>query len=369
MASATTATATRPTATLSANGSASSPMPSARGNLQDSVYRPNGQNNANQQANRGPSPEQQQQQQQQQQQPQQQQQQQQQLPPQQLPQVPQPQGQNQGPPLAPDIQAIMQNPALMAMFANMWQHNMPRQQFQAPPPPMPAAPAGQNGPRPQRASTPIGTAGRRPPGSPSGLTNDFRDLRAASVANTPRSQLGHPLTVTSTPHYIPAAEQALQIHKNAAEVAKNQAEMFTGCAEMMQMMADAMPNPPAEAQNLIAEFTQKAIWAHRDAQAKRTGIQNAQRVTQYYETPIMKPDFPYPDPERHVRVNHKELIMLTGYFDPKDPSAVFKHTWQKLLDYARMNEYQEEHYMQALGAILKGEAMRSSLSSSLWTEA
>jgi hypothetical protein len=48
--------------------------------------------------------------------------------------------------------------------------------------------------------------------------------------------------------------------------------------------------------------------------------------------------------------------MLTGYFDPKDPSAVFKHTWQKLLDYARMNEYQEEHYMQALGAILKGEA-------------
>ena len=48
--------------------------------------------------------------------------------------------------------------------------------------------------------------------------------------------------------------------------------------------------------------------------------------------------------------------MLTGYFDPADKSAEFKHTWQKLYDYATMNEYQETHYMQALGAILKGEA-------------
>ncbi len=40
----------------------------------------------------------------------------------------------------------------------------------------------------------------------------------------------------------------------------------------------------------------------------------------------------------------------------KDKSADFKHTWQKLLDYGTMNDFQEEHYLQALGSILRGEA-------------
>jgi len=141
--------------------------------------------------------------------------------------------------------------------------------------------------------------------------------------------------ITTTPHYIPAAEQ---IHKNAAKTAKNQTDFFTGCAEMMQLMANSIPNPPAEAQHLIRDFTEKAIWAHRDAQAKHSGILNAQRVTQYYETPIMMPDFPYPVPARNVKVNHKELLMLTGYFDPMDKSADFKPTWQKLYDYGGMKE-------------------------------
>jgi len=163
--------------------------------------------------------------------------------------------------------------------------------------------------------------------------------------------MGQTMAATSAPHYIPAAEQALQTHKNAAESAKNQAKLFTGCAEMMQMMANAMPNPPPEAHNLIRDFTEKAIWAHRYAQAKRSGILNAQRVTRYYETPITKPDFPYGDPVADIRVNHKEMLTLTGYFDPADKSADFKHTWQKLYDYATMNEYQEDYYMQALGAI------------------
>jgi len=378
MATQNTDTGTRPKVTLSANGAASTsnPQQTPRGNVQDNTYRPNGQQggaNPNG-AQRVPTPEQQQQALLQQQQALQIQQalQQQQAAQQQQQALQQQQNalQNQQPPQGvpplqvqlppdnnnPDLQAMMQNPAMMALFANMLQNAQQQQQPQPQPQISPIRHARDNGPRPRGASTPTGTRGRRPPGSPTNITQDFGNMRAGSASDTPRSQMGQTMMSAKAPHYIPAAEQALQIHKNAAETARNQADLFSGCADMMQMMANLMPNPPPEAQNLIRDFTEKAIWAHRDAQAKRNGILDAQRVTKYYETPIMKPDFPYGDPAHEVRVNHKELLMLTGYFDPADKSAEFKHTWQKLYDYATMNEFQETHYMQALGAILKGEA-------------
>jgi hypothetical protein len=165
-----------------------------------------------------------------------------------------------------------------------------------------------------------------------------------------------PERLSTVPTYIPAAEQALQIHKNAAASAKANADMFSGLAEFMNAMSANQPHPPEGIQRMVHTFTQKAILAERDAKAKNEGLLQAQRVTRYYETPIARPSFPVPDSRRYTRVNHKELLMLTGYFDPNDKTHDFKHTWQKLLDYGTMNEFQEEHYMQALGSILKGEA-------------
>jgi hypothetical protein len=189
------------------------------------------------------------------------------------------------------------------------------------------------------------------------LTQQMRNLRTASEAPTPPEQLDHiPPWGNSNPTYIPAAEQALQIHKNAAEAARKNADLFSGFAELVNALAKSVPNLPPEMPTLVSQFTKKALLAGKEAQAKTDGIRRAQRVTNYYETPIAKPAFPMLMDDRPIRVNHKELLMLTGYFDPADKSSDFKHTWQKLLDYASMNSYQEDHYMQALGSILKGEA-------------
>jgi len=188
------------------------------------------------------------------------------------------------------------------------------------------------------------------------LTQQMNNLRTVDTPRTPSAIIPHPERLATTPTYIPAAEQALQIHKNAADAARTNADLFSGFAEFMNIMAESHPNPPAGIPQMVHTFTQKAILAQRDANAKTEGLQHAQRVTRYYETPIAKPAFPVPDHRRFIRVNHKELLMLTGYFDPNDKSHDFKHTWQKLLDYGSMNEFQEEHYMQALGSILKGEA-------------
>jgi len=121
-------------------------------------------------------------------------------------------------------------------------------------------------------------------------------------------------------------------------------------------MTRTHPNPPESLPTMADNFARQAILAEQEAKSRLDGLKTARQVTSYYETPIARPTFPTPDPRNRVRVNHKELLMLTGYFDPADKSADFKHTWQKLLDYGTMNDFQEEHYLQALGSILRGEA-------------
>ena len=142
----------------------------------------------------------------------------------------------------------------------------------------------------------------------------MRNLRTVETPTTPSAVLPNPERLSSVPTYIPAAEQALQIHKNAAASAKANADMFAGLAEFMNAMSENQPNPPEGVQRLVHTFTQKAILAERDALAKNEGLQQAQRVTRYYETPIARPAFTTPDHRRTIRVNHKEILMLTGYF-------------------------------------------------------
>ena len=195
--------------------------------------------------------------------------------------------------------------------------------------------------------------------SPTNLTNGFANLNTGGP-----SRIIRPATLTAgrpqtAPAHIPAAEQALEIHQNAANAAQSNADVFSGVAEALQLMARAMPNAPREMNNIVHALNQKALQSSREANSKNEGLRNARRVAKYYETPIIKPAYPIPDHHRNPRVNYKELLMLTGYFDPNDKSHDFKHTWQKLLDYGSLNKFQEEQYMQALGSILKNEAYKN----------
>ena len=213
-----------------------------------------------------------------------------------------------------------------------------------------------------RTSTPLSQDGRNRSNasegyrSPTNLTQGFSNLNTGGPPHIIRPatlNAGRPQTA---PAYIPAAEQALEIHQNAANAAQSNADVFSGVAEALQLMARAMPNAPPEMNNIVQALNQKAMQSSRDANLKNEGLRNARRVAKYYETPILKPAYPVPDRHRIPRVNYKELLMLTGYFDPNDKSHDFKHTWQKLLDYGSLNDFQEEQYMQALGSILKNEA-------------
>ena len=269
--------------------------------------------------------------------------------------------QHQQPPQAQpgvNLQAMYTDPGFLAAMRNILQELIPPPQRR---------PSAVSNPDNIRASTPrnvhdesrrsrqsIVSGGRDD--SPTNLTQGIRNLRTVDTPTTPSAVLPDASRLSKMPTYIPAAEQALQIHKNAASSAKMNADIYAGMAEFMNAIAENQVNPPQEVQRMVNTYTQKAIMAERDAKAQLDGLKQAQRVTRYYETPIARPDFPTPDRHRLIRVNHKELLMLTGYFDPSDKSHDFKHTWQKLLDYGTMNEFQEEHYMQALGSILKGEA-------------
>ena len=258
-----------------------------------------------------------------------------------------------------NYQAMYTDPGFLAAMRNILQEIVPQPQGRRP--------SAVSNPDNIRASTPrnehddtrrsrqsILSGGRDD--SPTNLTQGIRNLRTVDTPTTPSAVLPDASRLSKMPTYIPAAEQALQIHKNAASSAKMNADIYAGMAEFMNEIAENQVNPPQEVQRMVNTYTQKAILAERDAKAQLDGLKQAQRVTRYYETPIARPDFPTPDRHRSIRVNHKELLMLTGYFDPNEKSHDFKHTWQKLLDYGSMNEFQEEHYMQALGSILKNEA-------------
>ncbi len=81
---------------------------------------------------------------------------------------------------------------------------------------------------------------------------------------------------------------------------------------------------------IVHNLNQQAASSSREAQSRIAGIQNAQLVTRYYETPIVRPTYPPASNEQPPRVNYRELLMLTGYFDPNDKATDFKHVWQKL---------------------------------------
>jgi len=213
--------------------------------------------------------------------------------------------------------------------------------------------------RPQsrpRTSTPNSQNHREQQNSPTNLTQNFAGVHASDNPPPFRPILAPPRLNPKAPVYIPAAEQAMAIHQNAAKSAQNQATVFAGVAEAIQLMARHMPNMPPEMENVVQSLTQQAALSNREAQSKIASLQNAQMVTRYYETPVMMPAYPVRATAQPIRVNYKELLMLTGYFDPNDKLHDFKHTWQKLLDYGVMNEFQEAQYIQALGSILKHDA-------------
>ena len=173
----------------------------------------------------------------------------------------------------------------------------------------------------------------------------------------PITRTTRPHTITKPPTYIPVAQQALQMHKDAIKESINKADMFQQLAQLLiesklQSNQTISSNFESIAKNIASEVQK----TKQQAEIRTQGIERAAKVVDYYQTPIQKPQIPTQNDYYEVRLNLRELIMITGYFDPTNPNADFKHVWHKLLDYGQSQNYAEKHYMTALGAILQKEA-------------
>ena len=87
---------------------------------------------------------------------------------------------------------------------------------------------------------------------------------------------------------------------------------------------------------------------------KKEGLQKAKKVRDYYNKPVPQPK--YTLTSQNVYFNARDIVSVTGYFDPSQSDADFKHVWMKLTDYGNLQYFEEKHYMQALTIILKKEA-------------
>jgi hypothetical protein len=140
-------------------------------------------------------------------------------------------------------------------------------------------------------------------------------------------------------------------------------------ANMMQTMMKLMLSQRSNtAEDISTDFDRLARQMADDiqltkqrAEEKSEGMKKAHKIVEYYKTPIQKPPSMELVNTERTRVNLRELIMVTGYFDPQDKDSDFKHVWHKLLDYGQINNYGETHYMTALGAILKKRSLRNFL--------
>jgi hypothetical protein len=58
----------------------------------------------------------------------------------------------------------------------------------------------------------------------------------------------------------------------------------------------------------------------------------------------------------------KEIMSVTGMYDPKNGNADFQHIWSKLIGYGQANYFNEQEYKDALRYILQGDAYDTFLS-------
>ena len=174
------------------------------------------------------------------------------------------------------------------------------------------------------------------------------------VTDPPPAPINKP---TLPPLYVPVEQQALQMHQRSIDDTLERADMMQKMmALMLQSRTNSSDDITPEFHDMARQMAQEIQTTKVKAAQSAQGMKKASKIVEYYKTPIQKPQNLESVESSRTRVNLKEVIMVTGYFDPNDKESDFKHVWHKLLDYGQSQNYGETHYMQALGAVLKKEA-------------
>ena len=167
----------------------------------------------------------------------------------------------------------------------------------------------------------------------------------------PPTPLGIPLRKAKEPTYMTSHEQFLKVHSDDLKKALQTSDLLSSFSEIIAQQAKIIPdrNSITLAQNLFNKSQQYK----EEGREIEEGMKKAQEVVRYYDKTIPLPALPKDD---STQVMIRDIISLTGYFDPEKDPPEFKHIWTKLYDYGTTYKFSEHNYKQALSAIMKGEA-------------
>jgi len=200
-----------------------------------------------------------------------------------------------------------------------------------------------------RTSTP--NTHTAPLGAMDNLVNQMKHFNIADTAIRP-------------PDYLPTNAQVQRIHHMELQEQKSTADT----AKLMYNILNALIHNQPEAANLIPlrdSLNQQAQLATQIANEKLCSLKKAQTVVNYYKSPIQKPLIQRP-PDDYRKTFHrtspKEIMSVTGVYDPKNGNADFQHIWSKLIGYGQANYFNEQEYKDALRYILQGDAYDTFLS-------
>ena len=168
---------------------------------------------------------------------------------------------------------------------------------------------------------------------------------------------------SQTPDYLPPNEQIKKINKIELEDSQNQALQSSLLVKLLNVLTSE--NNAEDLRLLKQELNLEADKAKDKAKIKQTTQDTANRIVQYYKSPITKPVIRIaPDDYKKSfhRTSPREITGVTGTFDPKNPHTDFSHMWSKLIGYGQSNYFTEEEYKDALRYILLGDAYETFLS-------
>ena len=171
------------------------------------------------------------------------------------------------------------------------------------------------------------------------------------------------LPSTHVPEYLPPSEQIKKIHNIELAESQQQAHQSGQLSKLLAILTAA--NPDQHLKALSDEVKKEADEANLKVEQKKTRIANANKIVEYYKSPITRPICKTPPAEykkTYHRTSPKEITSLTGFFDPANSRADFSHMWSKLLGYGQANYFTESEYKDALRCILQGDAYDSFLS-------
>ena len=180
----------------------------------------------------------------------------------------------------------------------------------------------------------------------------IQKINAFKTKTTPPSTpINLPIRKTDEPVYMSSHEQFLKSHKDDLKKVQQTSDLLSTFSEVIAKQAQIVPDRSSIA--LAQSLLEKSLQYKDEGRHLQQGIQRAQDVVKFYNKSIPTPVVSQ-NTNQHVML--RDIISLTGYFDPDKDNSEFRHVWLKLYDYGKIAQFSEENYIQSLSAILKGEA-------------